>query len=83
MLPTAGRAVIMCFDAAKDPASVRRQIGVVFQAQSVDEKLTAYENLWHQGHLYGLHGAVLTTRIREILGLSRVAPIPAGRRGRD
>jgi len=68
MLPTAGRAVIMGFDAAKDPASVRRQIGVVFQAQSVDEKLTAYENLWHQGHLYGLHGAALTTRIREILG---------------
>ena len=50
------------------PPSVRRQIGVVFQAQSVDEKLTAYENLWHQGHLYGLHGAALTTRIREILG---------------
>jgi ABC-2 type transport system ATP-binding protein len=68
MLPTAGRAVIMGFDAAKDPASVRRQIGVVFQAQSVDEKLTAFENLWHQGHLYGLHGAALTTRIREILG---------------
>jgi ABC-2 type transport system ATP-binding protein len=68
MLPTAGRAVIMGFDAAKDPAAVRRQIGVVFQAQSVDEKLTAYENLWHQGHLYGLHGASLATRIREILG---------------
>jgi ABC-2 type transport system ATP-binding protein len=68
MLPTAGRALIMGFDAAKDPSSLRRQIGVVFQAQSVDEKLTAYENLWHQGHLYGLHGAALRTRIREILG---------------
>ncbi len=68
MVPTAGRALIMGFDAAKDPASVRRQIGVVFQAQSVDEKLTAYENLWHQGHLYGLHGTSLQTRIQEILG---------------
>src|SRR5689334_8085964 len=68
MAPTAGRALIMGFDAAKDPAAVRRQIGVVFQAQSVDQKLTAYENLWHQGHLYGLHGSVLKTRIREILG---------------
>jgi ABC-2 type transport system ATP-binding protein len=68
MLPTAGRALIMGFDAAKDPSSLRRQIGVVFQAQSVDEKLTAYENLWHQGHLYGLHGPALHHRIMEILG---------------
>ena len=68
MKPTAGRAIIMGYDAAKDPAALRRQIGVVFQAQSVDAKLTAYENLWHQGHLYGLHGAALKKRIAEILG---------------
>jgi ABC-2 type transport system ATP-binding protein len=68
MIPTAGRALIMGFDAAKEPAALRRQIGVVFQAQSVDEKLTAYENLWHQGHLYGLHGSALKARIMEILG---------------
>jgi ABC-2 type transport system ATP-binding protein len=68
MIPTAGHALIMGFDAAKEPAALRRQIGVVFQAQSVDEKLTAYENLWHQGHLYGLHGAALKARIMEILG---------------
>jgi ABC-2 type transport system ATP-binding protein len=68
MIPTAGRALIMGFDAAKEPAALRRQIGVVFQAQSVDEKLTAYENLWHQGHLYGLHGTALKSRIMEILG---------------
>ncbi len=67
MIPTAGRALIMGFDAANDPASLRRQIGVVFQAQSVDPKLTAYENLWHQGHLYGLRGATLKTRVTEIL----------------
>jgi len=67
MLPTAGRATILGYDAAQEPARVRRQIGVVFQAQSVDVKLTAYENLWHQGHLYGLRGAPLKTRIHEIL----------------
>jgi ABC-2 type transport system ATP-binding protein len=67
MIPTAGRALIMGFDAAREPAILRRQIGVVFQAQSVDEKLTAYENLWHQGHLYGLHGPALKARIQEIL----------------
>ena len=71
MLPTAGRAIIRGFNVAKEPAQVRRQIGVVFQAQSVDVKLTAYENLWHEGHLYGLRGSALKKRIQEIL--SRVA----------
>lgn len=67
MLPTAGRATIMGCDAAREPERLRRQIGVVFQAQSVDVKLTAYENLWHQGHLYGLRGSALKKRIAEIL----------------
>jgi ABC-2 type transport system ATP-binding protein len=67
MVPSAGRATIMGYDAALEPACLRRQIGVVFQAQSVDPKLTAYENLWHQGHLYGLRGASLKKRIAEIL----------------
>jgi ABC-2 type transport system ATP-binding protein len=68
MIPTGGRAVVMGCDAATDAASLRRQIGVVFQAPSVDAKLTAYENLWHQGHLYGLHGPALKKRVGEILG---------------
>jgi ABC-2 type transport system ATP-binding protein len=67
MIPSGGRAVIMGFDAAKDPTKLRRQIGVVFQAQSIDVKLTAAENLWHQGHLYGLRGALLKSRIAEML----------------
>ena len=67
MVPSGGRAIIMGCDAAQEPARLRRQIGVVFQAQSVDMKLTAYENLWHQGHLYGLRGTALKKRIAEIL----------------
>jgi ABC-2 type transport system ATP-binding protein len=67
MVPSGGRATIMGCDVAREPARVRRQIGVVFQAQSIDVKLTAYENLWHQGHLYGLRGATLKNRIQEIL----------------
>jgi ABC-2 type transport system ATP-binding protein len=67
MLPTGGRAFIAGFDAARQPVEVRQRIGVVFQAQSVDIKLTAAENLWHQGHLYGLRGSELQIRIREML----------------
>ena len=67
MLPTSGRALVGGFDAAREPHKVRQQIGVVFQAQSVDVKLTAAENLWHQGHLYGLRGSALRARMQEML----------------
>jgi ABC-2 type transport system ATP-binding protein len=67
MVPVGGRAVILEHDAAKDPSQLRREIGVVFQAQSIDLKLTAAENLQHQGRLYGLHGSMLRRRIQEML----------------
>jgi len=67
MLPTDGRALILEHDAARDSTQVRREIGVVFQAASVDGKLTAAENLRHQGHLYGLSGHALKQRIAEML----------------
>lgn len=67
MLPSSGHTMILGMDAAKQAPEVRRHIGVVFQAQSVDGKLTAFENLTHQGHLYGLSGANLKKRIQEVL----------------
>jgi ABC-2 type transport system ATP-binding protein len=67
MVPVGGRAVILGYDVAKDASELRRHIGVVFQAQSIDVKLTAAENLRHQGHLYGLQGRALTLRIDEML----------------
>jgi ABC-2 type transport system ATP-binding protein len=67
MLPSSGRAVIQGHDVAKASAAVRRAIGVVFQAPSIDVKLTAAENLRHVGHLYGLRGGTLSRRVREML----------------
>ena len=67
MVPTSGCAQIAGFDPVSQPNQVRRRIGVVAQAQSVDVKLTARENLMHQGHLYGLSGARLKQRISEML----------------
>jgi ABC-2 type transport system ATP-binding protein len=67
MVPSSGRAVVLGSDVATDPSMLRRKIGVVFQAQSIDRKLTAAENLWHQGHLYGLHGPALKSRMAEML----------------
>jgi ABC-2 type transport system ATP-binding protein len=67
MLPIGGRAVIMGFDAAREPGQLRKQIGVVFQSPSIDVKLTAAENLRHVGHLYGLKGGSLKARVTETL----------------
>ena len=68
MLPSGGRATICGLEVATQPNRVRREIGVVFQAPSIDVKLTAEENLRHIGHLYGLRGAALDERVKEMLG---------------
>ena len=67
MIPSGGRALIMGHDVAREPALVRRNIGVVFQAASIDVKLTALENLMLIGHVYGLRGATLKQRVNEML----------------
>jgi len=63
MAPTAGRALVGGCDVVRDRAAVRRQVGVVFQTQSLDKALTVEENLRAQGHLHGLSGALLRERI--------------------
>lgn len=65
--PSAGRASVFGHDVVAEAPWVRRQLGVVFQMPSLDVKLTAGENLRHQGHLYGLRGAGLEERIGEVL----------------
>src|SRR6185437_2435111 len=45
MMPSGGAADIMGANVTAAPNTVRRNIGVVFQAQSVDVKLSAAENL--------------------------------------
>jgi len=67
MLPSFGRALIMGHDVAREPALVRRNVGVVFQTQSIDIKLSAEENLTLVGHIYGLSGAALKKRVAEML----------------
>ena len=67
MVPTGGSAEILGDDVARQPAAVRRNIGVVFQAQSIDVKLSAEENLTVIGNIYGLHGAPLKQRVAEML----------------
>jgi ABC-2 type transport system ATP-binding protein len=67
MAPTGGRAEVAGHDVARDPAAVRRSIGVVFQTQSLDKALTVAENLRAQGRLYGLSGAQLRDRMQQVM----------------
>ncbi len=68
MPPAGGTARIGGADVREDPDRVRASLGVVFQSPSLDRKLTVEENLVHQGHLYGLAGAPLRERARDLLG---------------
>jgi ABC-2 type transport system ATP-binding protein len=73
MLPTSGRALVAGHDVVREPAAVRRHVGVVFQSQSLDKALTVEENLRSQGHLHGLSGDPLRQRMEhamEQLGLA-------------
>jgi ABC-2 type transport system ATP-binding protein len=67
LVPSEGTANIAGYDVAAQPAEVRRRIGVVFQSQSLDKKLTVAENLKSQGRLYGLSGAALAKRMGEAM----------------
>jgi ABC-2 type transport system ATP-binding protein len=70
--PTSGSAAIFGLDVVRDAPAIRRRIGVVFQSPSLDSKLTVEENMRHQGHLYGLAGAALSSRIGELLARFRL-----------
>lgn len=71
--PESGTASVFDCDLATDPAGAREHMGIVFQHPSLDGKLTVRENLIHHGRLYGLRGAVLTTRIVEMLERLRIS----------
>ncbi len=62
-----GEVQVLGFDLRREMQAVRERIGVVFQAPSLDKKLTVAENLLHQGHLYGLTGSGLRARQDEML----------------
>jgi ABC-2 type transport system ATP-binding protein len=67
--PTSGAAQIMGIDIKKDQDGVRKAIGIVFQDQSLDEELTAWENMDFHGRLYRIPRETREQRIDELLNL--------------
>lgn len=70
LTPTSGTATVNGHDIVTDEDGVRKSIGIVFQDQSLDEELTAYENMDFHGRLYRIPpGEVRRKRIDELLTL--------------
>ncbi|HEY0662303.1 MAG TPA: ATP-binding cassette domain-containing protein [Lysobacter sp.] len=64
MKPDAGQVLVDGLDAARDPAAVRRALGVLPDARGVYKRLTARENIAYFGELHGLSKDVIAQRAR-------------------
>jgi ABC-2 type transport system ATP-binding protein len=65
--PSAGQIRLDGHDAAQDQDGVRRSFGIVFQDPSLDEELTAWENMELHAVLYHVPKAQIRSRIAEML----------------
>ncbi|UYN91028.1 MAG: ATP-binding cassette domain-containing protein [Anaerolineales bacterium] len=71
--PSRGSARVAGYDVARQPAEVRSRIGVVFQGPSLDEQLTAWENLDFHARIYKMPRAQFRQQASELLALVELA----------
>jgi len=69
LMPTSGHAIVNGFDIVNQRDEVRDSIGMVFQDSSLDEELTAFENMDFHGRLYRVPAEVRAKKIMELLKL--------------
>lgn len=69
LIPTEGDAAINSFDVLTRRDDVRKSIGLVFQDPSLDDRLTAEENLRFHAKLYGVPKEEYKKRMEEVLRL--------------
>jgi ABC-2 type transport system ATP-binding protein len=67
--PTSGEVEVDGFDPSNDQSEVRKRFGIVFQDPSVDDQLTAYENMDLHGALYSVPKNARKERIEQLLNL--------------
>lgn len=67
--PSGGRATVNGYDIVKKRSEVRRSIGLVFQDPTLDEYLTADQNLRFHAYAYKVPGELRERRILELLEL--------------
>jgi len=71
--PTSGKILINGFDPQTNQDDVRRSFGIVFQDPSLDDELTALENLEFHGVLYKVPTEIRKQRIDELLNIVELA----------
>jgi ABC-2 type transport system ATP-binding protein len=65
--PSAGTASVDGFDVVEQQTDVRRRIGLVFQDTTLDDYLTADENLRFHAELYGVPKAAVARRLEQVM----------------
>lgn len=67
--PTSGTATVNGYDVVRQRSAVRRSIGLVFQDPTLDEHLTAEQNLRFHAYAYQIPRKLAERRIAELLEL--------------
>ena len=67
LLPTTGQVKVAGWDCVKEAMRVREQIGVIFQEPSLDDRLTALENLEFHGMIYHMAKPLRRRRMEDLL----------------
>ncbi|MCD6358425.1 MAG: ATP-binding cassette domain-containing protein [Dehalococcoidia bacterium] len=65
--PTSGTATVAGYDVVHQRTKVRQSIGLVFQDPSLDDRLTAMQNLHFHAMLFNIPGDVFKERVSELL----------------
>jgi ABC-2 type transport system ATP-binding protein len=71
--PDSGKAFVAGSDVVRQPLRARRNIGVVFQEPSLDDRLTVFENLEFHGLVFGVPRRLRRARIKELLEIVELA----------
>ncbi len=69
LTPTSGEILLNGHSPIDDQAAVRTSFGIVFQDPSLDDELTAWENLELHGVLYGVPKALRRSRMKELMDI--------------
>ena len=80
--PSEGEAKVCGCSILKEPEEIRKRIGIVYQNNCLDDRLTIKENLMVRGSLYGLSGRKIKERIEQIteeLSLKELLGRPFGK----
>ena len=67
--PTSGKIAVDGLDPASQPNEVRKRFGIVFQDPSLDDELTAQENMDMHGALFNVPRQIRAGRVEKLLRL--------------